>query len=574
MRGKKFVRLIGALTIAASMLVTACSSKPAGDSSASAATQNKGPSGTFVYANVQDAKILNPILSSDTYSSAINSRVFDGMITFDENANPKPNLAKSWDIAPDNLSITFHLRDDVKWHDGEKFTAKDVAFTFNAILHPLYTGPRRGDYSALKGVKDMDAKIAALPKDAADRDAQADKIWQDWVKNSGAIVIKDDYTITFSLDQVFAPVLANLAMGIIPEHLYKGTEGKKMADSEWNQKPVGTGPMKFVEWKKGDQIKLETNPDYKWGLLGHPYKFKTFIYKVVPDANAGMAALENGEVDYAALDYDNWDKFTKLPSVQTFEWTAWSYQFIGYNFHDPIVSDKLVRQALTSAIDRDSIVKDLKKGHAMVANTHGAPGRWDFNDSVTKWPYDPTKAGQLLDQAGWKMGPDGIRTKDGKKLTITFTYSSGDKSLEQQATFIQQSWKKVGVDAKLEGIKFETILDKMKDDSLQSFTIGWSLGVEPDPYSIWDSKGGFNYMNHYSNPAVDKLIEDGRATMDQAKRKADYSQMQELLAQDQPYTWLAFNNTLAGFSKRVHGLKPTPAGGFTWNIADWTVDGN
>lgn len=580
MRSNRFARLGLTLFLMASMLLAACSgggttsqNPKAEEPKNTAEEPKKGPSGTFVYANVQDAKVLNPILSTDVYSNVINTRVYDGMMAIDDKAELKPNLAKSWELSPDSKKITFKLRDDVKWHDGQPFTAKDVLFTFQSIMHPDYTGPRRSDYTALAGVKAMDEKIKAVDAKAADRDAQVQAIWEDWRKTGNAIVAKDDYTVEVNLDEVFAPILVNLSMSIIPEHLFKGTEGKKMADSEWNHKPIGTGPMIFKDWKKGDQITLETNPDYKWGLFNKPYNLKTFIFKVVPDNNAGMAALENGEVDFAAIDADNWEKFTKLPDIQTFEYTGWGYQFVGYNLKDPIVADVKVRQALTSAIDREAIVKDLRKGHASVAHTHAAPGRWDFNDNVKKWPYDPAAAGKLLDEAGWTVGSDGIRTKGGQKLTVTFTYSSGDKYLEQLATVLQQSWAKIGVDAKIEAMKFEAILDKLRAGTAQSFTIGWSLGVEPDPFSIWHSKGGFQWVINYSNPEVDKLLEEGRTVFDQAKRKELYSRFQAIVAEEQPYTWLTFNNTLVGFSKRVHGVKPSSAVGVLWNMAEWTVDG-
>ena len=559
----------------ASLLLGACSGKqgaaPAPKTDAKMEAP-KGPSGTFVYANVQDAKILNPILSTDVYSNVIIGRVYDGMMAIDDKATLQPNLAKSWTISPDNLTITFKLRDDVKWHDGTKFTANDVAFTFRAIMHPDYTGARRADYLALAGVKEMDEKVAKVAKDAADRDAQAQKLWEEWVK-TGGVQVKDDYTVEFKLEKVFAPIMVNLAMGILPEHLFKGTEGKKMAESPVNQKPVGTGPMKFVEWKKGDSITLENNPDYKWGLFNKPYNLKTFIFKVVPDSNAAMAALENGEVDFADIDADSWDKFTKLPNVQTFDYLGWGYQYIGYNFKEPLVQDKRVRQALTMAIDRESIVKDLKKGHAQVAYTHGAPGRWDFNENVKKWPYDPAAAGKLLDEAGWKLGADGIREKNGKKLAITFTFSSGNKYLEQLSTVVQESWKKIGVDVKLESLKFEAILDKLRKGTVQAFTLGWSLGVEPDSYSIWHSQGGFKWVINYSNPEIDKLLEEGRSVLDQGKRKEIYSKVQAILAEEQPYTWIAFNNSLVGFSNRVKGAKPSPAVGSLWNMATWEVSG-
>jgi peptide/nickel transport system substrate-binding protein len=579
MTGNRFGRALFAAAVAASMLLAACSSSKPNATEAAAQNQaggkpeQKGPIGTFIYANVQDAKILNPILEGDTYSGIIDGQVFDGLMTIDDKAELKPNLAKSWEVAPDNRKITFHLRDDVKWHDGEKFTAKDVIFTFQAIMHPDYTGPRRSNYDALAGVKSLDDAVSKVAKDAADRDAQVQTLWENWRKNSNAIVAKDDLTVEVNLDRVHAPIMVNLAMGILPEHLYRGTEGKQMSDSPYNQKPVGTGPMKFSDWKKGDQIVLENNPDYKWGLFNKPYNLKRFVFKVVPDSSAAMAALENQEVDFAAIEADNWEKFTKLPNVQTFDYLGWSYQFIGYNFKDPIVSQKAVRQALTSALNRESIVKDLKRGHAQVANTHGAPGRWDYNDNVKKWPYDPAAAAKLLEDAGWKLGADGIREQNGKKLAITFTYSSGNKYLEQLATVIQQSWKQVGVDVKLEAMKFEAILDKMQAGEVQAFTLGWSLGVEPDAYSIFHSKGGFSWISNYSNPQVDQLLEQGRAVLDIGQRKQIYAKMQEILAEEQTYTWVAFNNSLVGVSKRVHGVRPSAAVGALWNMAEWQVDG-
>lgn len=583
MRGSRLSGGLVALLVILSMVLGACGSKTSAPAETKPETKTetktetqapapKGPSGTFVLANVQDAKILNPILSTDVYSNYVNANVFDGMMAIDDKANLRPNLAKNWTISPDSLTITFDLRNDVKWHDGKPFTAKDVAFTFHAIMHPDYTGPRRTNFSDVAGVKEMDEKVKAIAKDATDRDAQVQKIWEEF-KQTGGFQAKGDFSFEVKLAKVFAPIMVNLSIGIIPEHLLKGTEGKKMADSDFNQKPVGTGAMKFVDWKKGDSITLENNSDYKWGLFSKSFNMKTYIFKVVPDSNAAMAALENGEVDFAPIDADNWDKFTKIPDLQTFSYLGWGYQYLGYNFHNEILKEKEVRQALTLAVDRDSIVKDLKRGHAQVAHTHGAPGRWDFNENVKKWSYDQAAAKKLLDDAGWKVGAGGIREKNGKKLKLTFTFSSGDKYLEQLSTVVQQSWKEIGVDVTLEGIKFEAILDKLRQDTIQAFTLGWSLGVEPDAYAIWHTDGGFNWVIHYSNKEVDKLLEEGRAVLDTKKRAEIYAKMQSILAEEQPYTWIAFNNTLVGFSKRVKGPKPSAAGGTFWNMAEWEVSG-
>lgn len=570
-------KIAAVLALTASLLLTACGG--AGNQpKAEAKPADKAPSGTVVFANNGDVKILNPLLVGDVYSSSVTDRIFDGLINVDDHAQPKAGLADTWKISDDGKTYTFNLRHDVKWHDGQAFTAKDVVFTQNAILHPEYTGPRRDALTDVAGVAQMDAKVEKLDAKAADYSAQVQKIWEDW-KNTGSIKATDDYTVVIQLDHVSAPFMINAAsLPILPEHLYKGTEGKKMDESPYNQKPVGTGAMKFVEWIKGDHVTLETNTDWRWGLFHHPYQIKTFQYKAMPSAQAAMAALQNGEVDMAELDADNWDKFTKLPTIDTTQFAGWDYLYIGYNFNVPELQDKRVRQALTMSVDRQSLIDNLYKGHATIANTHGAPGRWDYNENVKKWNFDPAAAGKLLDDAGWKLNPaTGIREQDGKPLSLTYTYTTGSKTRESVAAFVLQSWKKAGIDAKISGITRGALQQQMKappGDKIQAWGLGWSAGTEPDSYEIFHSKGGFSWMGHYKNAEIDSLYEQGRQVVDVAKRKELYTKAQEILAEEQPYTWICYVSKLYGTAKRVKGFHPAAAAGLFWNMEEWTADGN
>ncbi len=532
--------------------------------------------GKLVYGNIGDAESLNPIFVADTASSFISYKVHEGLVQINNKLEIVPLLAEKWDVTNDGKTWTFTLKKGVKWHDGEPFTANDVAFTYFSIMHPRYSGTRQSNYDKLVGYKEAKEKYTAIKKDeeegkitAEAADAALEEAFAEF-KAAGGIKVIDDYTIQFNLVEPFAPFLSNLTMGIIPEHILKDVPVAKMKEHETNRKPIGTGPYKFVEWKKGDSIILEANKDYHGGEV----YIDQLIYKVIPDQNAIAVALETGEVDVGPITPELFDRFKDKDGLKLYEYQTLSYTYMGYNLRNPLFQDKRVRQAITHAIDRKAIVDAILMGHGTVANSHGAPIHWAYNPDVPVFDYNPAKAKELLAEAGWKPGPDGILEKDGVKFKFTLQ-TNQNKIREQVATIIQQQLKEVGIAVEPKIVEWSTFVSKsLLGQDFEAVIVGWSLGTDPDAYSIWHSsqtgKGKFNFVG-FKNKRVDELIEQGRVTVDQAKRKEIYGEFQKILAEEQPYTFLFFGNTIMVAKDKFRGPIEGGPAGLLWNVHQWWI---
>jgi peptide/nickel transport system substrate-binding protein len=585
---KRHLKLALVFCLTAGLLLSACSKKPTNDTTTPGDTKNppaaqgqpvKG--GTYTVASTGDASNLNPILYQDTGSSAIIDKVFDSMLIRNEKLEFVPRLATELPKVENNgLKWTFKLRNDVKWQDGVKFTAKDVKFTFTAILHPGYTGVRASGLTSLKGADALRKGYSATKAEVKDNkitQADADKkmldAWNAWVA-SDAIQTPDEYTVVFQFDKVFAPAMSNLGTRwIIPEHILKDQLGAAMKDSKFNREPLGTGRFSFVEWKPGERIVLKANDNW---FGGRP-NIDQYVLKIVPDANTAMAALEKGEVDEAAIEFENFDHFkNNVQNVNVVEWQGLSYQQLTLDLQNDFFKDVNVRHALAYAINKDNLVKNLLMGHGAAAWSHATPQRWDYNPDVFKPAYNKAKAEELLDAAGWKKGADGIRAKDGKKFAFDLIFVNSSKLYTEAAQVVQSEWKAIGIDANLKGVDDATLLDLSdagNPDRKQPavYIYGWSLGGEPDSTSIWTCDGSFNDIG-YCNQKIEELMVKGKETVDQAERTKIYKEIQGILAQDQPYIWLWFANDIVGLNKRVKGPIAGGPNGLDWNIEKWWIE--
>jgi peptide/nickel transport system substrate-binding protein len=284
-----------------------------------------------------------------------------------------------------------------------------------------------------------------------------------------------------------------------------------------------------------------------------------------------MVAFETGESDSNAILPDNLDHFkNNVKHVNVVTGQTFAYTYIGYNHKNPMFADVRVRQAITHAINRQEIVDEILKGQGAVAHGHFSPIRWDYNPNVPIFNFDVNKSAQLLDAAGWRLGADGLRAKDGQKMTFELATNAGNKAREQSAVIVQQALKKIGITVNLNYMEWNAFLDHVDGDKKQAYILGWSLGFDPDSTSIFHSKGGFAMMHGYANPKIDELYERGIKVADIPTRKAIYGEAQEILARDQVYTWLFFANAIQGVNQRVGGV-PGQIGpaGLTWQFEEW-----
>jgi len=537
----------------------------------------EGPSvgGQLVWASIGDVSFFNPILVEDTASERMMYRIFNGLFQLNDKLELVPVLAEKFSYSDDGTEWTFELRDDVYWHDGEKFTAEDVEFTFLAMLHPAYKGVRAENYRPLRGAAEyLDAR-RELSKKLADGEItdeeymeQAVALFEEW-RAKGAIEVVDDYKIKFHLDEPYAPFKSYISMRIIPEHLLTLETAGDKEDPFHTDRPIGTGPFKFVEWVRDDHVTLERNEDY---FDEGPY-IEKIVYKIIPDQNTIAMAMETGEVDLANLKPEDFDRLKNMDHLRPYEYPALSYTYMAYNLKNPLFQDKRVRHAIAHAVDRQAVVDEVLMGHGTVCHSHGSPVLWDYNPDVRKFEYDPDKARELLAEAGWEdTDGDGVLDKNGEKFGFTIQTNQGNKVREQSAVVIQQQLADVGIDVEVKLVEWNTFVQEvLLPKNFEVVIVGWALDEDPDAYEIWHTNGGpFNFVS-FSNERIDEIYELGRVTLDQEKRKALYQEAQGILAEEQPYLFLYFRNDTYCLHDRFQGpIVATPAR-ITWNVEKWYV---
>ncbi|MBJ6727487.1 peptide-binding protein [Geomesophilobacter sediminis] len=490
----------------------------------------------LVTGSIGEPSNLIPILSSDSASSDISGLVYDGLVRYDKNLNLEGDLAQSWEVAPDGLTITFHLRKGVKWHDGAPFTSRDVMYTYRVTIDPKTPTAYAEDFKQVKS--------ASAP---------------------------DPYTFRVVYDKPFAPALASWGMPVLPAHLL---EGKDITKSPLSRKPVGTGPFIFKEWIPGQKVTLDANPDY-WE--GAPY-LDRYIYRIIPDNSTMYMELKGGTLDMMGLSPVQYQRQTNTPEFLSrfnkYRYPASAYTYLGYNLRLPLFQDRRVRQAITSAINKQEIIQGVLFGMGQVARGPYKPGTWAWNPNIRDFDYNPARAMQLLREAGWVMGKDGILVKDGKRFSFTILTNQGNDQRIKAAQIMQQRLKAVGIDVKIRVLEWASFLTNFIDTGrFEAVLLGWTIGQDPDLYDVWhSSKTGPKELNfiRFKNPEVDRLIVEGRGTFDQNKRRECYYKIQDILAFEQPYTFLYVPDALPAVSSRFRGIEPAPAG-IMHNLIKWWV---
>ncbi len=492
---------------------------------------------TLVEGSIGEATNLIPMLTSDSASQEVAGLIYNGLVKYDKNVNVVGDLAESWEISHGGLQITFKLRHGVKWQDGYPFTARDVLFGFQTITNPNTPTAYAEDFRQVKKAE-----------------------------------VLDDYTFRVTYDKPFAPALISWGnLVVLPRHLL---EGKDITKSELGRKPVGTGPFRFREWISRDRIVLDANPDY---FEGRPY-LDRYIVRVIPDLATMFLELKSGGVDLMGLTPTQYERQTNdrffRDNFRKYLYLANAYTYLGYNLLDPKFKDKRVRQAISYAIDKEEIIKVVLLGLGVPATGPYKPGLWYYNPNVKKYPYDPAKALSLLKEAGWQMNGDGVLEKDGKPFEFTVITNEGNPLRERTAVIIQERLKKIGIRMNIRVIEWSAFINEFIDKKdFEATILGWTTGFDPDQYEIWhSSKTGPKQLNFisYKNPVVDDLLEQGRRTFDQEKRKAYYFRFQEILAEDQPYTFLYVSDALPIVSSRFYGIEPSPLG-ISYNLDKWYV---
>ena len=476
-----------------------------------AGAQEPRRGGTFRMSVIADPN-LNPILVTGIQSLPPCKVLFNGLCRPDPvTLEPRPDLAKSWQVSRDGLTWTFQLRDDVKWHDGKPFTGEDVKWTFEAkaTAKGAWRGPR-----PLKSVE-----------------------------------VVEPHLVRFHLAQPFAPlaVLLGFTQYIGPKHILEGKELTEFTD--FNKKnPIGTGPFKIKEFVTGQHVTLVANPDY---FLGRP-SLDTFVFKVIPDVNVQVAQLKTGEMDFALIEPQNIAAVKGAANLKLDIVDYVNHYYIAFQQKNPLFTDPRVRLAMIHAIDRQAIVDKVLLGYGTVATGTIPPAlAWAYNTNLKPLPYDPQKALALLAEAGWKPGAGGALMKDGKPLKFTLSVDKGNPAREQTATIAQQFYKKLGMDVTLETMEWGAFASKRwLAREYEAIHMWWITPPDPDQMDFYGTGGPSNHA-HFSNPEMDKVLLEAQKTTDRERRRQLYYRFQELEMAAPPAATLYYPKEIRAMNSKL-----------------------
>ncbi len=499
-----------ALLAAGVLLVTIGPSLPA-------AAQATG--GTFTLPIIDNARMW-PV-TGGLPNILVNKVLFSTLVKYDaKTLAPVGDLAERWTLADDRLTWTFNLRRNVTWHDGQPFTARDVKFTIERLwLNPQVPFFQRANVGEITRVD-----------------------------------IVDDYTVRIVTRSPFAtlPVMLGYLANILPEHILgRYTIDQIRNPVDFLRNPIGTGPFRFGEVVLGSHVRLVAYDRY---FLGRP-KLDAVVFRVVADIEQQLAQLQTGQLDLMIIEPHQVPLVQRMPNVAVIDAPQVNYTFVGFNNRIEPFTDRKVRQALTHAVDRKIILDKIYLGKGRLATGPINPlVGWAYTDKVHQFPYNKTLAERLLEETGWAKGPDGIRRKGGAPLRIAIDIDRGNPVREQTAVVVRQAWRDIGVDAEVRISEFNALLSRIRSqpNPLQSWSLWYITPPEADIIGYYHSRGTLNEFG-YSNPELDRLLEDGRATFDQKARARIYQQAQKFMAWDAPVIFLVYPHEIQAVSKRIQG---------------------
>jgi peptide/nickel transport system substrate-binding protein len=521
-------------------LLEACGNQP----SAQNVAVKKG--GHVAEGSTSDPTTFNYIFITDTASAIPQGLMFASLLNQRGDGALIPEIAKSVPkVESDQLTYKFDLRQDVTWSDGQPLTADDVLFTFNLMFGSVY------DYKAINSPN-----------------------WPDLQQYLESVTAPDKYTVVMKTKVPYAPFLTNYGtLSPLPKHVLEPLALKAPGDFrkiDYNFAPtVVSGPFLFDRWDKSQQVALKANAKH---FLGRP-NLDSYVIKIVSTSTQIADQLKTGELDVGGIDPSLWDDMATATNINRVSFFGAGWEYFAYNvdpnnpahrasgkiFGDP-ATGKMVRQALYHAIDRTKIANAVYFKQADVAYSVEPETSWALTANLPKYPFDLQKAKDMLDQAGWKVGSDGVRTKDGVRFSFEIITSVGVKTREAIVQILSEQWRQIGVDATAKPIQFPEYVKTSTTRDFDMVMGGIVTGVDPDLSGVYHSRTighGLNRMG-YRSTQLDNLLDKAVQVIDQSKRKPIYAQVQQILMEDVPAAVLVWPRTLAGISKRVQkfGLAP------------------
>jgi len=534
MRPIKLLRLLPLLAVAAS----ACGG---GDSGGTEAAGNPTPGGTAVLGILTDFQGFNPVtVSNITSIDVMWQMLFTPLVRYDEKLNIQPYLAQSWELS--DTSVTFRLRNDVKWHDGQPVTAEDVKFTF----------------------------------DMAKDESTASLLGSAYLTLVDRATVVDPQTIRFHFTMPHSQPLDAFWWAPLPRHLLQNVPAAQLSQAPFNQQPVGSGPFKFVSWERGQQLVLEANPQFPQALGGRPYLDRA-VFRIIPEATTMLTELLSGNVDVIGwtLLPDQAQQLEGQEGVELKHHTSREFTYIGWNNARPQFSDPNVRRALAMAINRPQIIEGLLHGLGTPASGMIPPWSPMYSEQQPV-PYDPNGARQLLAQAGWRdTNNDRILDKGGQPLRFTLMVNAANRMHQDIAAVVQQQLQQVGVQVDIRQSEFQTLLQQHRGRQYDAVIANWTLDtfkVDPTPLFSCQQARTEQSANRagFCDPTVDQLTTQGLQTTDAGAAKQTWAQFSQRLQQLQPITFLFWSEDMAGVGPRLQNVEMDVRSKLA-NVTQWWI---
>lgn len=501
---------------------------------------------TIIVGLTDPSGAFTPYFQQSGYDGNVSSLLYASLVTVDDKGVPTPELAESWDVSDDQLTYTFHLRKDLKFSDGSPLTADDVAFTWTIQYDKSYDGSSQLPSLNVKGGKAYKEGTSPTVE---------------------GIKVIDPQTISVTLEQPNATALVQLGSNVLSKAYY----GKdyKFGDLEYikklHEKPIGDGPYKLEKFIPGQEVRFVANENY---FKGKP-KTEHFIYKTTE--GDVWQFVETGEVDYASFSAtdENIEKLKALGFVNIIPYTPSTYGYLQVNLKHEQLKDKLVRQAIVYGLDRQSIYVDAAQGAGSIANIPASPISWSYTEEgINPYKYDPEKAKQLLDEAGWTVGAGGIREKDGKPLTIHYL-GSKSKNTDIFIAVAKENFEALGIDFQPEVFAdFNSLVSKVEGGDYDLVSFSTSMLTDPADGFMQFFDGE---ITDYDNPKFLELYNKALATTDIEARKAVYKELYQLFNDELPIIFTSYKKTVYAYNGRIENLSVSPFIGLAGSLPTWSL---
>jgi peptide/nickel transport system substrate-binding protein len=530
--------------VLAAALLAGCTKVDTGATTAQATAPPAGASGkhsstvahTLRIGDILDVTSLNPHLATAGSLGFMSSMTMAYLVRYDRANRPIPELATEVPtqanhlISPDGLTITWHLRHGVKWSDGVPFDADDLVFSTNTVNN---------------------LKNNEVGRDGFDRIVKIDE--------------PDKFTVVYHLSHPYSGFLptffgtAGANPCILPKHLLGSLPNINNAD--YNSKPVGIGPFRYVEWVRGDHVTMEANPYYWRGVP----KLKKIIYKFVPDRNTLLTQLTTGEVDmWPLVGLGFFDRVRTLPNVTTVHHPGFFFTHLDFNMSRPLFHDLAVRQALRLAVDRATIVTKIQHGVGILQEGTVTPVS-PLYTALPRIPFDLPKAQALLDAAGWKRGADGIRVKNGQRLAFNLATISGQPDADQEIELIRSTWQQLGAQINVLHYPPTTFFAPYQQGGIvyaskfDMITFSWQSTPDGDMSNLFECDqippNGQNDLR-YCDSKTDQLLQQEKSTYDEAKKKPIIAAAERQIIADVPQIVMFIREDIFSYNSDLTGWKP------------------